>query len=57
MHEICDSLMYLQLRMEAAAALSAVNYTILICSDIIFFFSPSLIFSCKRGIEIVTVER
>lgn len=56
MHEICDSLMYLQLRMEAAAALSAVNYTILICSDI-FFFSPSLIFSCKRGIEIVTVER
>lgn len=33
MHRVYDSLMYLQLRTEAAAALSVVNYTILICSD------------------------
>lgn len=39
--------MYLQLRMEAAAALSAVNYTILICSDIIFFFSQAYFFMQK----------
>lgn len=48
--------MYLQLRMEAAAALSAVNYTASICSDIKLIPPPHLISSYKAGIEIVTVE-
>lgn len=51
MYRVYDSLMYLQLRMEATAALSVVNYTILICSDnkISFPTSYFLIRTRDRG--------
>lgn len=48
--------MCLQLGRQAAAALSAVNYTVLICSDIKLVSPPHLISSHKAGIEIVTAE-
>lgn len=45
----CESLMYLQLRAEVAAALSAVNYAVLICSDIRLVFPPPYFLIQSRG--------
>lgn len=48
-HRVCKSLMCLQLGRQAAAALSAVNYTVLICSDIkLVFPSPSYFLTQSR---------